>query len=178
MAKRICGLGDFHIITDYRSRWLELQLDFELVCGNLRSWSPFSKSLQSANLRVLDNVPLGSALRLRQEKRLESLRMFLHKVWKSNRETEVFAEENAINLAAELEEKIREAQAEYNKIDRELIGWFGAAGAALLATGVAGFIPAASASVVTGAAALARSGWQRRSFKTEFPAGFFLSVKE
>ena len=106
------------------------------------------------------------------------MRLFLRKVWRESRETEVFAEENAINLAAELDDKIREAEAEYKKIDRELITWFGAAGAALLATGVAGFIPAASASLMTGAAALARSAWQRRSFKTEFPAGFFLSVNE
>ena len=176
IAKRICALGDFHIITDLRCRWLELELDFEFVRGNLHNWSPFSKSVQSANLRVLDNVPLASALRLRQERRLESMRLFLHKVWRESREAEVFAEENAVNLAAELEDKIREAEAEYKKIDRELIAWFGAAGAALLATGVAGFIPAASASVVTGAAALARSAWQRRSFNTEFPAGFFLSV--
>jgi hypothetical protein len=177
MAKRICALGDFHLITDFRSRWLELQLDFEVAEGNLHNWSPFSKAFQAANLRVLDKVPLTSALQLRKENRLESLRLFLRKVWKSSREGEVFAEENAVNLAAELADKIREAEGEYKKIDRELINWFGAAGAALLTSGVVGFIPAASASVVTGAAALVRSGLQRRSFKTEFPAGFFLGIK-
>jgi SEC-C motif len=178
MAKRICALGDFHIITDYQSRWLELELDFEFVSGNLRNWSPFSKSFQSANVKVLDKVPLASALRLREERRLEALRLFLRKVWRSSREPEAFAEENAINLAAELEEKIGEAEGEYKKIDQELITWFGAAGAALFTSGVVGFVPAASASVVTAAAALVRSSWQRRSFNAQFPAGFFLGVKD
>jgi hypothetical protein len=126
MAKRICALGDFHIITDYQSRWLELELDFAFVSENLRNWSPFSKSFHSANLKVLDKVPLPSALKLRQERRLESLRLFLRKVWRSSREAEMFAEENAVNLAAELNEKIREAESEYKKIDQELVTWFGA----------------------------------------------------
>jgi hypothetical protein len=177
MAKRICALGEFHLITDFQSRWLELELDYAFLSGSLRSWSPFSKALQSANLKILDNVPLASALTLRQEGRLESLRLFLRKVWTRSREAEMFADENAINLAAELNEKIREAEGEYKKIDHELITWFGAAGAALLASGTVGFIPAASASAVTGAVGLVKSNWQRRSFKTQFPAGFFLGIE-
>jgi len=179
MAKRICELGNFHIITDLRSRWLELESEFESVKGNLRNWAPFAKAFDAAPLRVLDSVPLESALELREQKRLESLRLFLRKVWASSREAEAFAEENAIGLAAELQEKIREADVEFKKIDQDLIKWVGiagAAGATLLTSGVAAFIPAASAAVTGASAALVRSTWQHRSFRMQFPAGFFLSV--
>jgi len=181
MAKRICSIGDFHIMTDYRSRWLELEFDHAFVKDNLRNWGPFAKAFHAAPLRVLDIAPLESALELREQKRLESLRLFLRKVWKSSREAEAFAEENAINLAAELNEKIREADIEFKKIDQQLIksiGASGAAGAALFTTGVTAFIPAASAAVTGAVAALGRSTWQHRSFRTQFPAGFFLSVEK
>jgi hypothetical protein len=179
MAKRICELGNFHIITDLRSRWLELESEFENAKNNLRNWSPFAKALQAAPLRILNNVPLESALELRSQKRLESLRLFLQKVWRNSREAEEFAEENALNLASELAERVREADIEYKKIDQQLFKWFGAAGAAgvtLLTTGVAGFIPAASTALGTGLAGVAQTTWQRRSFQRQFPAGFFLSV--
>lgn len=176
MAKRICSIGDFHLITDLVPRWFELQLDYSLVRGNLRNWSPFSKALQNANLRVLDKVPLPAALRLRKENRLESMRLFLRKIWQSSRTEEEFSEENALNLAAELNEKINEAEAEYKRIDRQLLKWIGAS-AVLLASGVGDFVPRASAAAVTGALSLISSEWQRRSFKVRYPAGFFLNVK-
>jgi hypothetical protein len=151
------------------------------VRDNLRSWGPFAKAFQSAPLRVLNDVPLESALELREQKRLESLRLFLRKVWKTSREAESFAEENATNLAAELDEKIREADVEFKKIDQQLIKWLGAAaavGTTLFTTGVTEFIPAASTAITGAIAAVARSTWQHRSFKTQFPAGFFLGVKK
>ena len=30
MAKRICSIGDLHIITDYQSRWMELEFDYRI----------------------------------------------------------------------------------------------------------------------------------------------------
>jgi hypothetical protein len=177
MGKRICALGDFHMITDFRSRWLELKLDFESVRGNLRNWSPFANAFEGTTLKVLDNVPLDAALKLRNENRLESMRLFLRKVWSDTREAENFAEENAIALASELDDKIREAEVEYKKIDQELLQWAGAGLSTFLATGTVGFVPAASAAVLTSALGLSRSQSQRRSFETRFSAGFFLGMK-
>jgi hypothetical protein len=176
MAKRICAIGDFHLITDLVTRWFELQLDYNVVKGNLRNWSPFSKALQNANLKVLDKVPLPAALRLRKENRLESMRLFFRKIWQSTRTPEEFSEENALNLAAELNEKINEAETEYKRIDRQLLKWIGAS-AVLLVSGVGDFVPRASAAAMTGALSLINSQWQRRSFRIRYPAGFFLDVK-
>ena len=178
MAKRICAIGDFHLITDMRFRWLELQSDYDAVRGNLKNWSPFSKALQAANLKVLDKVPLSAALQLRRENRLESMRLFLRKVWTDSRESELFAEENAVALASELDEKIRESEADYKKIDRELLAILGASVGGFFATSSVGFIPAASAALVANTVGLIRSQWQRRSFQTQFPAGFFLNIKK
>jgi hypothetical protein len=176
MAKRICAIGDFHIITDLRFRWLELQTDFDAVRGNLRNWSPFAKAFDNVRLKVLENVPLPAALRLRSENRLESMRLFLRKVWNDSRESELFAEENAVALAAELHHEIRRAEDEYKKIDRELLTVLGASTGTLLASSAIGFVPAASAALVANAVGLVRSQWQRRSFETQCPAGFFLNV--
>jgi hypothetical protein len=105
------------------------------------------------------------------------MRLFLRKVWSDTREAENFAEENAIALASELDDKIREAEVEYKKIDQELLQWAGAGLSTFLATGTVGFVPAASAALLTSALGLSRSQSQRRSFETRFPAGFFLDMK-
>lgn len=176
-TKRICVIGDFHMITDFQSRWLELKIDFDAVRGGLRNWSPFANAFENTTLKVLDNVPLGAALRLREQNRLESMRLFLRKVWTDARE-EDFSEENALALASELDDKIREAESEYKKIDQELLIWAGAGTSAFLSSSAVGFIPAASAALLTNAIGLAKSQWQRRSFETRFPAGFFLNMKQ
>jgi hypothetical protein len=176
MGKRICAIGDFHMVTDIESRWLELKIDYDAVKGNLRNWSPFAKAFEATKLKVLDNVPLEAALRLRSENRLESMRLFLRKVWTDSRESECFAEENAIALASELDERIREAETEYKKIDQELLIWAGAGASTFLTSSTVGFVPAASAALIAGSAGLIRSQWQRRSFQTRLPAGFFLDV--
>jgi hypothetical protein len=90
-------------------------------------------------LKILNNVSLNAALTLRQENRLEALRHFFHRVWKSCRDPEDYSEANALNLTAELDEHIREAKSEWDKIDQDLIKWFGAPGAAITSIGLTDF---------------------------------------
>jgi hypothetical protein len=63
-----------------RALWKEVELDRSAAGIDVRAWSPFAKALQESDLKVLDNVPLRAALTLREENRLESLRLFLRKV--------------------------------------------------------------------------------------------------
>lgn len=87
------------------------------------------------------------------------------------------------NLSAELEDKVAEADAEWRKIDRELVRWSGAE----LAGGAIGLGPAiahggaqlaAGALAVAGIANLISSAGQRSEFKIKYPAGFFARLKK
>jgi len=122
-------------------------------------------------------VPLQAALTLREENRLESLRFFLRKVWRSCRDPDEFSDVNAVNLSAELCDEIAKADDEWKKIDRDLLKWFGGMGAALVSSGSVGFVPAAAAASITGVAGLIQSRIRRSTFKERYPAGFFLGLK-
>lgn len=175
-AKRVCALTNSHIITDNALRWKEVEFDHKFATGQTAVWSPFAKALQGASLKVLDNVGLENALRLRQEQRLEPMRQFFNRVWRGCREATPYSEANIQNLTAELDGKIQEAQTEWEKIDQELLKWTGGAAASLLTSVGVGFVPAAVAAVITGTTGLTLAHWKRRSFKNRFPAGFFLGM--
>jgi SEC-C motif len=177
LAKRICLISGSHIITSYKTWWKQIELDRKNANIDPTGWTPFAKALQNSDLKVLNNISLDAALNLRKENRLESLRLFFHRVWKSCRDSEEFSEANTKHLTAELDANIQEAKAEWDKIDHELVKWFGASGAALLSTGVVGFVPAALGSITTGATGLILAQMKRASFKEQFPAGFFLKLK-
>lgn len=177
LAKRICLKTKAHIVTDMRVRWMEMALDRQEAGIDLQGWSPFAKALQECEMKIINNVPLEYALRLREEQRLESMRLFLRRVWLESKTSEPFSEENAVNLAAELEGEVEEANREWEKIDLELLSWLGAAAGELVVAGVAGFVPTASAAVLTGAIGLLKAKKQRKTFHREFPAGFFLGLR-
>jgi hypothetical protein len=177
LAKRICSITGSHLITDFKVRWKEIELDRKSAGIDVAGWTPFAKALQNSDLKVLDNVSLNAALTLRQENRLEALRLFFRRVWESCRDPEEFSDANAANLTAELDEHVREANAEWAKIDQDLMKWFGAQGAAITSAGLIGFVPAATAAAITGAAGLIQAQLKRSAFKERFPASFFLTIK-
>lgn len=175
LAKRMCSITDSHIVTDMRTRWKEVELDREAAGIDLQGWSPFAKALHESELKMLNDVPLQEALRLREEERLESMRLFFRKVWKSCRNPNEFSEENALDLSAELREEVAKANEEWKKIDQDLWKWLSGTGAALISSGLVGFVPAASAAAVAGVTGLIQSRIKRRVFEDRYPAGFFLS---
>jgi hypothetical protein len=177
-AKRICDITNSHIITDMAFRWKEVEFDHQYATGHTREWSPFAKALQNADLKILNNIPIQSALQIRKENRLEQMRLFFNRIWRTCRCAEPFSEDNAINLAAELDERVHEAESEWQNIDKQLLKWLGGTLATLVSSSVVGFTPAAAAAVVTGSTGLALAQWQRKSFKNRFPAGFFLGIKQ
>ena len=176
-AKRICAITNSHLITDIAVRWKEVELDHAHATGTTETWSPFAKALHAADLKVLNNIPLQAALHLREEDRLEAMRHFFNKVWRACREPDAYSSLNTANLAAELDHEVRNAQEEWDNIDKQLFAWLGVATGELVSSGLVGFVPAAAAAAVTGTAGLALAQWQRKSFDRRFPAGFFLSVK-
>ncbi len=176
LTRRMCGLTGSHMITDLAPRWKEIELDHANAVND-DTWEPFAKALQDAPLMVLDNVQLEAALRLRREERLEPMRCFFRRVWRACREPNQFSKENAVNLAAELKERIAEAGAEWKKIDQDLVKWLTGTGASVTAAAFVGFVPAAAAASVGAVGSLIHSHLRRIEFKERYPAGFFLGLK-
>ena len=176
LAKRICSISNSHIITDLRSRWKEVEIDRKNAGIDENGWSPFAKALQATELSVLSNIPLQAALRLRSENRLEAMRLFFRKLWLKCREPDTFSESNAVSLASELQERIAESRDEWSKIDQDLLKWLGATSGAVVTAGLIGFVPAASAGVVTGVTSLIQAQMKRTSFNNRYPAGFFIDL--
>ena len=143
-----------------------------------KEWAPFAKAFQGLELKFLNNLNLEHALILRKEKRLEHLRVFLRKVWKSACTAESFSEINAKNLADELVSEIRRAEVEWKQIDLDLLKWLGAE---LLAVGEqivsgSGYFLAATIAIF-GAIKLGVTQLERKSFQDKFPAAFFMKLK-
>jgi hypothetical protein len=146
-------------------------------------WSPFAKALQESPLKYFNQIRLEHALRLRQEGRLESLRSFFLRVWKSARTEGTFDSVNAQLLAEELRKEIAKAKDEWKKIDKDFLKIVGAelgagllAAGPLIASGQANFL--AAAAVVTGATTLAGSLSRHKNFPDRFPAAFFMKIDE
>lgn len=179
MAKRTALLTGSYLITDLEYRWKEIELDRSEAKIDSAKWTPFAKAFQEVDIKYLENVPLEAALRLREQGRLDEMRSFLRKVWRSTGAIDSFDDSNAENLASELREKVREAEDEWAKIDRELLKWFGGIGAlGAIATGQVGWIPSAISTVIGGAVSLGVAQHQRIAFGKKFPAGFFLKLKK
>jgi hypothetical protein len=174
--------GSF-IVTDLDLRWREMQVDRHKQDLDGEAWSPFARAFQAVSMNYLNDVPLPAALHVRQEGRLDDMRSFFRRVWKESASSDEMAKSNASNLAAELHARVREAEAEWKSIDRELLRWFGsefAAGALALGPAIAlGSGEWAAAAVgIAGAANLIVAKKKREEFELKYPAGMLLRLKE
>ncbi len=182
IARLTANLTGSYLVTDIYSKWKEIEIDRQDNNAQNKEWAPFAKAFQDVELKCLNNLRLEHALVLREEGRLESLRVFLRKVWKSARAAEPFSEANAKLLGEELKDEIKKAEEEWKKIDRNLLKWFGAqvsggllAAGPLIASGYGDFLAAAIASA--GAITLGTTQAERKSFPNKFPAAFFFRLK-
>lgn len=117
------------------------------------------------------------ATRIRDDARLADLRSFFRKVWRDIGAGESFDEAYAGELAAELHDRLREAEVAWQKIDQDLLKWVGGEAAiagGLIASGAAELMPALVTMATAGVANIVHSAVQRRTFKKEYPAAFFL----
>jgi len=182
-ATMTASISGSYLFTDIYVRWREIELDRESHSAENKVWAPFAKAIQNAPLRYLNNLRLDQALTLRKEGRLESLRNFLTRVWKDASTEDQFESKNALLLAEELGQRIREAEQEWEQIDRDLLKIVGTAAVGgllaagpLIAAGHAYFLAAAAG--VAGLGPVVNSTLQRRSFPDRFPAAFFMKVEE
>jgi hypothetical protein len=183
MAKLTAGSCGAHLITNLPSKWKEVEIDRANLGVELGNWTSFSKAFQSVEFKFLNRVPLRSALRLRQGGRLDSMRSFLRRTWRTAREPNELSEESARNLSDELGDRIAEAEHEWREINVDLSKWLGAdavlagaLGAPQIATGNAAWL--AGLGFAVAAAAISGSAWyKKRTLVDRYPAAFFLDLK-
>src|SRR5579859_352462 len=182
-ATMTANITGSYLFTDIYAKWREIELDRESHSAENKVWAPFAKALQNTTLKYLNNLRLEHAFTLRKEGRLESLRGSLEKVWKEARTENQFDSANAVLLAEELAGRIRDAQQEWEKIDKDLLNIVGKtavggllAAGPLIAAGHANFL--AAAVVVAGVSPLVNSTRNRRSFPDRFPAAFFMKIRD
>jgi hypothetical protein len=183
IAQLTASITHSYLVTDLHVKWREIELDRQSHGPESAMWSPFAKALQESSLQYLNVIRLEHALKLRQEGRLESLRSFFLRVWKSAQTEDAFDAVNSQLLAEELREEVAKAKDEWKKIDRDIVKMVGAelgagllAAGPLIASGHASFL--AAAAVVTGATTLAGSLSRHRSFPDRFPAAFFMKIED
>jgi hypothetical protein len=181
MAKVTVMMSGSHLITDMPHRWREIELDRARDSIDPRGWNPFAKAFHNLEFKFLNDVPLKFAFRLRKERRLSQLRLFLRGIWNKSSTEDKYDERNVEALAAELNEKVREAKEEWRKIDRDLIKWFGtlgtvAASASAVSSGGIGWMPAAIGTIAGGITSLLVAQHQRAGFRERYPAAMFLDL--
>lgn len=182
IARLTASLTHSYLVTDLTVRWREIELDREGHSAENKVWAPFAKAVQRTPLKYLNEIRIEHALILRQEQRLESLRLFLRRVWKDACTGDPFDETNSILLAEELGEQIKKTEEEWKQIDRDLMTMIGTelkaglfAAGPLIALGHAEFLAAAAAAA--GALALGSAGVKRHSFPDKYPAAFFMKLQ-
>jgi hypothetical protein len=183
IAKLTTSLTGSYLVTDIYSKWKEIEIDRKNHHVENKEWAPFAKAFQNVELKYLNDIRLNHALILRKEQRLQSLRVFLRRVWKSACTDEPFSEINAKLLADELEHEINKAEEEWKQIDRDLWKWFGAELSAglltagqFIVTGSANFF-AAVVAAAAGTSALLSANAKRKGHQDKFPAAFFMKLK-
>ncbi len=181
IAQLTASITNSYLVTDLYVRWREIELDRQNHNAANKVWTPFTKAFQNTPLKYLNEMNLDHALAIRKEGRLKSLRGFLYKVWKNACAEDPYDEANAIHLAEELDEKIREAEVEWDQIDKDIIKIIGTelsagllAAGPLIASGHANFM--AAAAVTASATTLAASTSRHKHFPDRFPAAFFMKL--
>lgn len=177
-TSNICGA---HIITDARLSWEEIKYD--RIKNNLRNgdWDDFALTFQQAPIRVLNNIPLPYALKIRSEGRLEDLRRLFRTVWRKVQSEERLSSQQIQALADELVEKINEAESEWKDINLDLYKYLASVGAATVG-GSASAIQSGFARWFAAGAAIATAGgfgytWlKKRKFPNKYPAAMLLAL--
>ena len=177
MAKLVAARTGAHLVTDQQYRWKEIELDRDLSGVDPGRWMPFAKALQSAPLRFLDTADLELAQRLRSDSRLSELRHFFRRVWNDIAGENAFSDAMAIDLAAELDDRVAEAEEAWESLDHELLKWLtgeGIAAAGVVIAGQASIVPAALGFAGAAATNVIYSAVKRHSFVAHHPAAFFI----
>jgi hypothetical protein len=169
----ICQATGAFPYTNLRFRWRELLSVSRELPGEGNVWTPLTRAFQGLEFKFLNQVDHKFAVSLHEDGRLEQFRSFLRRIWQSIPSIETAKIESTVRqFSDELKDEYRKAQAEWSRIDQELLKWVGAG----LITGqmIAG-IPAAGFAI-SGVVALLNAHMKRRAFMQRVPMSVFINL--
>jgi hypothetical protein len=184
MAKVIANMSGAHLISDSPLHWKQIEAD-RATGGGIedKDWSAFASVFDALPIKYLDNVELDFAFHVRKEGRLEELRSYFRKLWRSSSSHGSSIGAKAEDLAAEIREQVRTAEQEWTKINQSFTTWTAGSavvglGAAAIVSGWANLVPGMAIGGVTGATMmLGLNHERRRRLLNCHPAGMLLSLK-
>jgi len=182
MGKHICLKTGAHLLTDINFRWKQLEYDRRINDVKNDIWTPFSKAFNNLDMKFFKGLDFDDLLNIRKGENLNDIRSFLRRIWNINKGGDDFSDDKAKDLSAELTHQTREANREWEKIDKSLIDWiaggsiFASAGTTFSASVLSGsgiWVPFATMAVGAGVKMHGASK-ERKSFLHNYPAGYFI----
>lgn len=186
-ALYLCHLTGAFPYTSLKVKWKELLSVGKDLPNVAQPWTPLTYAFQKLEFKFLNNVDSKFALEMRMDGRLESFRSFLRKIWIANGGDldSSKIEGLARDFKDELTDEYRKAQADWDRIDRDLIQWIGKV--VLGATGVSmasaivggGFnlaLPVLGVSAAAGVFRLLESSRERKEFRKKVQMSVFVDL--
>lgn len=166
--------------SNLRPRWQELLAVAQRFSDGTDVWTPLTHAFQRLDFGFLDHVDPRFAHSLRQEGRLEPFRGFLRKVWAS---VNTVSDPSRIDSAArdfvdELHEQHARAQAEWDRIDQDLLRRAGAAGAGAVTSGHFSLELPMLGFCIAAVVQLLEARMKRRAFRQTVPMSVFIDLRD
>ena len=175
----MCGITGAFPYTNMRTRWQEILSLHDELSETARIWTPLAKSFQSLQFRFLNNVDPRFAKNIREDGRLEQFRTLLRKIGKGANEVNDLGrlDSFARDCSDELISEFHKAEADWSKIDEDLLKWGGASiGGAMLAGSLTPNISALSAAALAGLGQLGLRYFKRDQFRKQNPMSVFIDL--
>lgn len=167
--------------TNLRRRWKELLSVAQKLPHESSVWTPLTHAFQQLKFNFLNSVDPKFALSLHRDGRLEQFRAFLRKLWRT---VNLQTDPNALHVTArefsdELNDEFRKAQADWYKIDQDIVKYSvvagGAAGAAIATGHMLTEIPTLGF-FISEVGILLHAYFRKRTFPKNVPMSVFLDL--
>ena len=179
MGMYICQATGAFPYTNVKFRWKEILGAKQDLDATAQIWSPLTNAFQQLKFKFLDNVDSKFACSIRQEGRLEGFRSYMRKLWNTvgGEPDPSKSEALARDFGDELAGAFKQAQSEWDAIDRELAKWATRTLAGAMATGVFSPVLAAGGFAVAGLGEIIQAEMKRREFRQKVPMSVFIDLE-
>ena len=179
MGMYICQATGAFPYTNVKFRWKEILGARQDLDATAQIWSPLTNAFQQLRFKFLGNVDSKFACTIRQEGRLEGFRSYMRKLWNAvgGAPDPSRSEALARDFADELTGAFRQAQSEWDAIDRELVKWATRTLAGAMAAGVFSPAFAAGGFAVAGLGEIIQAEMKRREFRRKVPMSVFIDLE-
>jgi hypothetical protein len=178
MGMYICQATGAFPYTNVKFRWKEILGARQDLDATAQVWSPLTNAFQQLRFKFLDNVDSKFACSLRQDGRLEGFRSFMRKLWNTvgGEPDPSKSERLARDFQDELTQAFKQAQSEWDAIDRELLKWATRTLAGAMAAGHFSPVLAVGGFTVAGIGEIIQRERKRREFRQKVPMSVFIDL--